>query len=123
GDEAGDVGCHVALHGELIRRVRRVRRFLRRLTLGERVTGPSAPLIGDCAARDLVDPGAEALVLAEAWQAALDAEEYVLEHVIDIKKGHAPRNEGPEASLERPVGATQVRVDHAEPSGAIDPDP
>jgi hypothetical protein len=49
-------------------------------------------VVRDRAARDLEQPRAEALVVAEPGEAALHPDVDVLEHVLDIRARDAPRD-------------------------------
>ncbi len=82
------------------------------------MTGPRAPVLGDCAARHLICPGAEPLFVSQVAKAALHSKEDVLHDIVDRRGvGHAPRHERPKARLEVAIGAAHVRADHAVASG------
>ena len=77
-----------------------------------------AAVLGDGAARNLVDPRPEALVVAQVAQTSLHSQKHILQHVVDLGRGgHAPRHEGPQAGLEIAVGAAHVRINHASAPG------
>lgn len=75
-------------------------------------------VVDDGIASHLVDPRAEALLVAEPGQAALHAEKHVLDHVVHVGLVHAARDERPQPGLQRPPGAPCLRLDHVATSGA-----
>jgi hypothetical protein len=65
------------------------------------MTRGSAPVIDDGVSRNLIDPGTEALIVSQPWQAALHAEEHLLDDVVDVDVGtHAARDERSELGVE-----------------------
>jgi hypothetical protein len=77
--------------------------------------GPRAAVIGDGAARDLVEPRAESLVVAQIGEPALHAHEHVLQHVVDVDRVDATRDE--RAQPGRDVGPRHRRAGHAQHAG------
>jgi hypothetical protein len=78
-----------------------------------------ALVVDDGAPSDLVDPGPEALLVAESCEPALHAEEDVLYDVVDVDlRAHAARDERPQLRFELAPCTTRRRIDHAEVYGA-----
>lgn len=68
------------------------------------------------AVRDLIKPRNESLLIAEPGQPLLHANENVLEHVVHVGRGHAPRNERPELLRDLSMRSQRAFCEHYEGS-------
>jgi len=89
------------------------------LAVGHPMARCRALVVRDRASGHLVDPGAEALLVAKPGEAPLHPQEDVLDDIIDVDLGaHAARDERSQPGVQVTPRSACSRIDHAEVSGA-----
>ncbi len=116
-DERCDVTRKLALDGAIVVLVLR-RLFFQNFPVCHAVLRGPALMVDDGGSRDLIDPSAEAFLVAKSGEAALHPQEDVLNDVVHVDLGvHAARDERTQLGLEVAPRSPRRTVDHAELSG------